>query len=91
MKNHEQQPQYYEGLPQQVGQNIRDCDLDFFDVVHDRGHQPAGGVRFEELRALPDHLIEYGVAQVGDRGAAYVIHQVIGQVVADSLGEEDCQ
>ena len=67
---------------------MRDSHLDFLDIVHDRRHQPAGGVRFEELRALPDDFVEDRVAQVGDRRASHVIHQVIRQVIADSLGEE---
>ena len=44
-----------------------------------------GGVRFEELRALPDDLVENRVAQVRDGRESDVIHQVIAEVIADPL------
>ena len=67
VQEHEQQPQDYEGLPQQVGQNVRGGYLNFFDVVHDGRHQFSSGIRFEELRALANDLLEHAVAQVGYR------------------------
>ena len=54
----EQQAERGERLAEQVGQDVGDGHLDLFDVVHDRRHQAAGGVGFEELGALLQHLVE---------------------------------
>jgi hypothetical protein len=48
-------------LPQQIGQNLRSGHLDFIDVVHDRRHQLARGMRLEELGALLQDLVEDGI------------------------------
>ena len=87
-EQHEEQEDGGEELAQQVGQDLRGGHLHFVDVVHDGRHQLAGGVRFEELRALLQDLVEDGVAQVGDAGEAGVADQVVAEVIADALEEE---
>src|ERR1017187_1024024 len=75
-------------LAQEVGQYLRGGHLDFIDIVHDGRHQLAGGVRFEELGALFEHLIEDGVAQFGDAGKSRVADQVVAEIVANALDQE---
>ena len=48
-------------------------------------------LRFEELRALLQHLVEDRVAQVGDGGEAGVVDQVVAEVIADALDQEHRQ
>ena len=40
---------------------------------------------------LPQHLVEDGVAQVGDRREADVVDQVVGEVIAEALDREHDQ
>src|ERR1017187_8442402 len=86
-----QQENRYKKLAEEVGQNLRGGHLHLIDIVHDGRHQLAGGVRFEELGALFEHLVEDGVAQPRDAGESGVTDQVIADVVANSLDEEGHQ
>ena len=78
-------------LPQEIRQDVRSGQLDLVDVVHDRRHQLAGGVRFEKLRALLQDFVEDRVAQVGDGGETGVVDQVVAEVIAEPLDQEDRQ
>ena len=53
--------------------------------LHDGRHQLSGGLHFEELRVLAQHLVEHVLAQVGDGGDADVVDQVVAEVVGESL------
>ena len=91
LQHHEQQPDHRERLPHPVGQHVRGRQLDLFDVVHDGRHQAAGGVRFEERRILAQDAVEHLLAQVGDGRESDVINEVIAEIIADALDEEDAQ
>ena len=89
VEQHEEQSDDDECLTQKVGQDVRGRDLNLFDVVHDGRHQLAGRMRFEELGALAHDFLEHAVTQVRHRGNADVVHQIVAEVVADSLHQED--
>ena len=80
-----------EELAEQVGEDVGDGDLHLIDIVHDRRHQPAGGLRLEEFGALLLHLVEDGVAEVRDRGEADVVDEVVPEIIADALDQEDAE
>src|SRR5438552_18897436 len=67
---------------------MRSRHLDLFKIVHDRRHDPAGRMRLEKLRILPQHALKHLLAQVGYGRKTYVIHKVIAEVIADSFNKE---
>jgi len=78
-----------ENLTQKIGEHLRHGQLHLVDVIHDRRHELAGGMGFKKFRALLQDFVEDRVPKIRDRGESGMTDQIVSQVVADALGQED--
>ena len=81
-------PMAVKALAQKIGEDVREGDLDFFEVVHDRGHDASGRVVLEKVGVLMDDAVEHGLAEVGDSGEADVVDQIVAEIIADAAQEK---
>ena len=88
LDHHAQQEDHGESLAHPIRQHMRGSHLDLFDVVHDGRHHAAGGVGFEEMGVLPQHLVEYGLAQIGDRRDADIVDEIVAEIIARPFDDE---